>query len=385
MARGKSLNAISELLICLMLASRESSSVQNLHGIISPCALMPLSQMRITTLYGENQELPWLGWWIAETGPKQLNKCTFANLPMKKALFQLHLAVLLAGFTGILGKLISLREGPLVWYRMGMTTLVMFLFLLWKRKLKKISLKEILGIAYVGFLLGIHWLCFYGSIKYSNVSIALVCFSASAFFSAFLDPLILKHRFSFQEILLSLIAILGIYIIMHFDKRYTTGIILGLLAAFFSALFTVLSKGLTQKHDPYTMTLYELGAGFVFVSFLLPFYLDIFPHTAMIPTPADWLYLLILSVVCTVWAFVLAFSSLKKVSSFTTNLTYNLEPVYGILLAFLIFHENEHLNKNFYVGFSLIILSVALQSLRMLQMGKRLQRKLPARFKIPWG
>ncbi len=304
---------------------------------------------------------------------------------MKKALFQLHLAVLLAGFTGILGKLITLREGPLVWYRMGITTLAMLLFLFWKRKLKRISIKETFRIAYVGFLLGIHWLCFYGSIKYANVSIALVCFSASAFFSAFLDPLIMKNRFSIREVLLSLIAILGIFIIMHFDKRYTIGIILGLLAAFFSALFTVLSKGLTRKHDPYTMTLYELGAGFVFISILLPFYVHIFPHTVLIPTLLDWLYLLILSIACTLWAFVLVFSSLKKVSSFTTNLTYNLEPVYGILLAFLIFHENEHLNRNFYWGFSLIIISVVLQSLRVLHIRKRIGKKLPARFKIPWG
>lgn len=313
------------------------------------------------------------------------NKCTFAVLSMKKAILQLHLAVLLAGFTGVLGRLITLREGPLVWYRMGITTVAMLLFLLWKGKLKKISVKEILGIAYVGFLLGIHWLCFYGSIKYANVSIALVCFSASAFFAAFLDPLIMKHKFSFQEMLLSLIAILGIYIIMHFDKRFTIGIILGLLAAFFSALFTVLSKRLTKKHDAYTMTLYELGAGFVFVTILLPFYLAVFPQTVMVPTALDWIYLLILSIACTVWAFVLAFKSLKKVSSFTTNLTYNLEPVYGILLAFLIFHENEHLNKNFYWGFSLIVISVVLQSLRMLHVRKRIQRKLPAKFKIPWG
>ncbi|MGH2642380.1 MAG: DMT family transporter [Chitinophagaceae bacterium] len=304
---------------------------------------------------------------------------------MKKAILQLHLAVLLAGFTGILGRLITLKEGPLVWYRMGITTIAMIIFLMWKGKLKKISIKEIWGIAYVGFLLGIHWLCFYGSIKYANVSIALVCFSASAFFSAFLDPIIMKHKFSLKETLLSLIAILGIYIIMHFDKRYVIGIILGLMAAFFSALFTVLSKRLTRKHDPYTMTLYELGAGFVFITFLLPFYLYIFPHTVMVPTTLDWVYLLILSIACTVWAFILVFSSLKKVSSFTTNLTYNLEPVYGILLAFLIFHENESLNKNFYWGFALIAISVGLQSLRMLHVRRRLQRKLPARFKIPWG
>lgn len=304
---------------------------------------------------------------------------------MKRALYQLHMAILLAGFTGVLGRLIELREGPLVWYRMGISTLVLYLFIRYTGRLKKIPLSEILRIALVGCLLCIHWLCFYGSVKYANVSIALVCFSASAFFAALLDPFINNTPFSFKEVLLSLIAMLGIYIIMHFDKRFTTGIILGLCAAFFSALFTAMSKKLTLKHDSYTMSLYELGAGFIFLSLLLPFYLLLFPATKVIPSPRDWMFLLLLSIACTVWAFVLAFKSLKKISSFTTNLTYNLEPIYGILLAFLIFHENEHLNKNFYWGFAIILLSVVLQSLRTLRIKERLKRRFPAMFRIPWG
>ena len=304
---------------------------------------------------------------------------------MKKALYQLHLAVLLAGFTGVLGRLISLQEEPLVWYRTALATLALLAYLLWSRKLKRTPLKEILRISLVGFFLGIHWLCFYGSIKYANVSIALVCFSASAFFASLLDPLIMKKRFSYKEMLLSLVAIGGIYIIMHFDRRYTTGILLGLCAAFFSALFTALSKKLTTRHDPYTMSLYEMAAAFVLVTALLPFYLKAFPHTRLMPTAVDWVYLVILSVACTAWAFILAFSSLKKVSSFTTNLTYNLEPVYGILLAFLIFHENKHLDPNFYAGFVLILTSVALQSMRTLHIRRRLSRKRPTLFRIPWG
>lgn len=304
---------------------------------------------------------------------------------MKKALYQLHAAVLLAGFTGVLGRLIDLHEGPLVWYRMGITAIVLYFFIRFTGRLKRIPLKEALHISLVGCLLGIHWLCFFGSVKYANVSIALVCFSASAFFTSFIDPLFNKTAFSYKEVLLSLIAMLGIYIIMHFDKQYTTGIILGLFAAFFSALFTVLSKQLTVRHDPYTMSLYELGAGFIFLSLLLPFYLLMFPHTKVIPSLLDWVYLLILSILCTVCAFVLAFKSLKKISSFTTNLTYNLEPIYGILLAFAIFHENKYLNSNFYWGFSLIILSVLLQSLRMLHVRKNLKKKYPTLFRIPWG
>lgn len=304
---------------------------------------------------------------------------------MKKALYQLHLAVLLASFTGVFGRLITLREGPLVWYRTGMAAITLAAYLFATGKLKRTPLPEVLRISLVGFFLGIHWLCFYGSIKSANVSIALVCFSASAFFASMLDPLVMKKRFSYKEMLLSLVAILGIYVIMRFDRRYTTGIILGLFAAFFSALFTALSKRLTVRHDPYTMSLYEMMAAFVLLTILMPFYLKAFPGIRIIPTPLDWLYLLILAVVCTVWAFVLAFSSLKRISSFTTNLTYNLEPVYGILLAFLIFHENRHLDRNFYLGFGLILTSVALQSLRTLQLGRRLKKRLPSVFRIPWG
>lgn len=302
---------------------------------------------------------------------------------MKNALLKLHLAIFLAGFTGVLGRLITLREGPLVWYRMGITSIALLILLIWNKKLKRISFKAILKIAGVGCLVAIHWLCFYGSIKYANVSIALVCFSASGFFSALFEPLLLKRKFSWQEILLSLIAIAGIYIIMHFDRHFITGIILGVLAALFNALFTILSKQLTHKHDTYTITFYELSAGFIFLSLILPFYLKIFPQAHMLPTSMDWVYLLILSIVCTVWAFILAFSSLQKVSSFTANLSYNLEPVYGILLAFLIFHENEYLGKNFYWGLALILLSVLLQALRMLQVGDRFRKKYTGWFRLP--
>lgn len=302
---------------------------------------------------------------------------------MKNALLKLHLAIFLAGFTGVLGRLITLREGPLVWYRIGITSIALLVLLLWSGRLKRILFKELVKIAGVGCLLGIHWLCFYGSIKYANVSIALVCLSASGFFSALLEPLLLKRKFSWQEILLSLIALAGIYIIMHFDSHFITGIILGVLAALFNALFTILSKHLTQKHDTYTITFYELSAGFIFLSAILPFYLKIFPHARMLPAPMDWIYLLILSLICTVWAFILAFSSLQKVSSFTANLSYNLEPVYGILLAFLIFHENEYLGKNFYWGLTLILLSVLLQALRMLQVGDRFRKRYSEWFRLP--
>ena len=283
---------------------------------------------------------------------------------MKKALFELHLAIFLAGFTGILGKLIQLPQGPLVWYRMGLTSISLLGWMYVTRRLKSIPFRELIKIGSVGIIVAIHWLCFYGSIKYSNVSITLVCFSSSSFFSALIEPIIRKQRPSATELLLSLVAIAGIYIIMQFDSRYTFGIILGIAAAFFSALFTILNKTLTVRHDAYTITLYEIGTGFLGLCCLIPWFILHTPSQFWIPSPMDWIYLLILSIVCTVWAFSLAINSLNHVSSFTMNLSYNLEPVYGILLAFLLFHENKNLHSGFYWGMGLILISVAAQSLR---------------------
>lgn len=286
---------------------------------------------------------------------------------MKKAVIYLHIFVFLAGFTGVLGRLISLNEGLLVWYRMGITSVSLFLLLLLQKRLIRLPRKEILQIAMVGFLVAMHWLCFFGSIKTANVSIALVCFSASSFFSAILEPIFLKRRFSLLEIVFSLVAIAGIYIIMHFDKRYTTGIIFGTIAAVLSSLFTIFNKRLVDKYPPRILTLYELGAGFFCLSLCLPLYFHLFHQSFSWPTFADWGYLLILSWACTILAFILSIIALKKLSAFTVNLSLNLEPVYGILLAFLIFHENEHLHTNFYIGFGLIMLSVLLQTITMIR------------------
>lgn len=289
---------------------------------------------------------------------------------MKQALIKLHMAILLAGFTGVLGRLITLNEGLLVWYRLGITILAMLLLSLFRHNLPKVGQKEMGRLAAVGFLIALHWLCFYGSIKSSNVSIALVCFSSSSFFSAVTEPLLYRKRADITEVLLSLVGIGGIYIILHFDRRFTSGILLGLAAAFLSALFTILNKKLTETHSPATLTFYELGAGFLFLSLLMPFYLHAFPSSRLLPTAKDWMYLLILSLACTIWAFELSLSAMKKVSSFTTNLSYNLEPVYGILLAFLIFKENKSFNNQFYIGVLLIFLSVILQSRRMIRLHK---------------
>jgi drug/metabolite transporter (DMT)-like permease len=284
---------------------------------------------------------------------------------MKRSLINLHLAVFLAGFTGVLGRLISLNESLLVWYRLLITVITLSLVFLFRRSFPRISMKGLLRIFAVGAIVALHWVAFYGSIKYSNVSIALVCFSTVGFFSALMEPILLRKKISIIEVLLGALAITGIYCIFHFDTRYKNGIVIGIVSAFLAALFTILNKKVLEKHDPGTVTFYELTGGFFVLTLLLPAYLKFFNLPFALPSSNDWLWLIILSWVCTVVAFFLSLSALKKVSAFTVNLSYNLEPVYGILLAFIIYHENEDLGISFYVGLSLIIVAVVLQMSRV--------------------
>lgn len=292
---------------------------------------------------------------------------------MKKALIQLHIAVFLAGFTAIIGKLITLNEGLLVWYRLLITVLTLGVLLFYKKQLISIPVKEVLKIFGVGTIVAIHWVTFYGSVKYANVSVALVCFSATGFFTAFFEPLILKRKISLIEIGLGLIAISGIYIIFDFHPQYKLGVIFGIISAFGSSLFPIFNKKLLITYTPKILTLYELGGGLLALTVLVPFYLMQFPATYYLPNTADWLWLLVLAWLCTVLSFDLQLNALKKLSAFTANLTYNLEPVYGIILAFLFFRENENLQREFYIGVLLILLAVALQMLRIARQQQKLK------------
>jgi drug/metabolite transporter (DMT)-like permease len=289
----------------------------------------------------------------------------FFALFMKKAFIQLHIAVFLAGFTGILGKLITLNEGLLVWYRLMISAFTLWVIFFFQKKNNRISFADILKIFGIGAVAALHWVTFYGSIKYANVSIALVCFSAIGFFTAFLEPLIFRVKIDVVELLLGLLMIVGIYFIFHFDPTYKTGIIIGLISALLASIFPILNKAILKRIPSETVTLYELSGGFLFLTLLLPFYLKLFPTDYIFPNLRDWLWLLVLSWLCTVLAFNLSMKALQKISAFTANLTYNLEPVYGILLAFVVYKENKDLNNGFYIGFALIIIAITAQMLRL--------------------
>lgn len=294
---------------------------------------------------------------------------------MKKAFIQLHIAVFLAGFTGIFGKLILLNEGLLVWYRLLISSVTMWILFYFMKKLQKVSMKDILKLTGVGFVAALHWVTFYGSIKYSNISVGLVCFSAVGFFTALLEPLVLRVKIKWIEVFLGLMVIAGIYIIFHFDVQYKTGIILGIISAVLIAFVMITLRQFVQRINPETLLTYQLSGGLIALSLFMPLYIKQFPPEYMIPTWEDFGWLLILSWFCSVWAFQLSVNALKKLTAFTVNLTYNLEPIYGIIMAFIFFNENQNLSKWFFTGFALIAASLIIHVLLLMRAEKKLAQK----------
>lgn len=283
---------------------------------------------------------------------------------IKIAFFQLHLSVLLAGFTGMFGKLITLNEVDIVWYRMLFASAILIVFTGFPR----VPWKKFLAISGCGILLGLHWMLFYGSIKASNISIGVVCYALVGFFTALIEPLIYKRRISLVEVAFSLITVAGLLCIFSFDARYRYGIAIGVVSSLVAALYIVLNKKVGEGVRSRTMLFYQLSGGLAGVSFLIPLYLLVFPaqtEVLVIPEGSNLWWMLCHALFCTVCMYLLQIMSLKRLSAFTVNLTYNLEPCYTIALAFLIFGEARELGPSFYVGIALVLLSVLLQTWRV--------------------
>jgi len=246
----------------------------------------------------------------------------------------------------------------LVWYRMWMTAIMMGVFVKMSGKMVLLPIKAIMHIAAISISIALHWVLFYASIKLASVSIAMVCLSSIALFTALLEPLILRQKFESVQIFFSLLVIIGVFLMAKEQKEQVVGIIIGLVSSFFSALFTVLNKTIIHKYDSRLLSYYEIGCGFIILTLLLPLINLFFPIGSIVPTNEDWWYLFILSFFCTVVAFNLSLSSLRFLSPFTVNLAINLEPVYGIILAFVVFKEYELLGTGFYIGSVIILISV---------------------------
>ena len=281
----------------------------------------------------------------------------------KKGFIQLHLSVILAGFTGLFGKLITLNEVDIVWYRMLFTTSILLVF----TGLPKVTLRKFLQLSGCGALLGLHWMLFYGSIKASNVSIGVICFSLVGFFTAICEPIILKRRFSWMELLLSCITVAGVMSIFSFDTRYRYGISIGIVSSLVCALYVIFNKKASVGVRSRDVLMSQMSGGLIAVSAIIPLYLSVFPSSQpiiVVPNGTNLWFMLCHALFCTVGMYLLQIQALKRLSAFTVNLTYNLEPCYTIILAFLIFGEGREVNFSFYLGITLIVLSVLLQTLR---------------------
>jgi drug/metabolite transporter (DMT)-like permease len=276
---------------------------------------------------------------------------------LKKYLL-LHLIVLIWGFTAILGALITLDAISLVWYRMLLAVICIAVYFLWKKKSFKVDRKGLVKFFFTGFVIALHWVFFFKAIKVSNVSVALVTMSTGAFFAALIEPIFFKRKINTLEIFLGLLVIGGLFVIFNFDSQYKSGIIYALIASFLGALFAVLNGVFIKKYTAEIISFYQLFFGVVVITIYLLFKNSFSVSFFQIPT-SDWLYLLVLSSICTAYAFIASIAVMKYLSPYTVMLTINLEPIYAIVLALCIFGDEELMSNTFYIG-AFIVLSVVL-------------------------
>lgn len=274
----------------------------------------------------------------------------------------LHLIVFIWGFTAILGALISLDALPLVWFRMGLAVFFVWLFILFKKIKLRLTRKTLLILVLSGLVIAMHWITFFKAIKVSNVSITLGTLSTGAFFASILEPIFYKRKIIWYELFFGLMVIVGLYIIFSVEIKYVEGILLALVSAFLSASFALINGKLASFYSSSVITFYELLGGLFFLSVFLLFNQQ-FSVGFFKLSGSDWIYLLILSSVCTAYAFIASVKVLRYLSPYTVMLTINLEPVYGIILAALIFKDKEHMSGSFYIGALLILSTVILNGI----------------------
>ncbi len=278
-----------------------------------------------------------------------------------KSYLHLHLIVFIWGFTAVLGRLISLEALPLVWFRMLFAVGFIAVYI-WIKKIPiQVSPKTAVKFLFAGIIIALHWFTFFKAIKVSNISVTLACLATGAFFTSLLEPLFYRKKIVWYEVLFGLLVVVGLYIIFNVEGQFIEGIIIALISAFLSALFAVINSKFVKEHNPTLISFYELGGGLIFFSFLLLF-TNSSTTTFFKLSSEDLIYLFILSSVCTAYAFIASTAIMKFLSPYTVMLTINLEPIYGIILAVLVYKEKETMSPNFYFGALIILLSVVLNS-----------------------
>lgn len=273
------------------------------------------------------------------------------------AYLQLHIATVLYGLTAILGDLISLNALPLVWWRVMLTSISLLIFVNWGLRILRMDRKTVLKLMGIGALVGLHWVTFYGAVKLSNASVTLAAFATTSLFTSLIEPVITSKSFDKLELFIGILVIPAILLIVnHIDTSHVLGFQVALFSAFLAALFATLNKKMVHEADAYELTFIEMSSAFLFLSIFLPF--QIGDGVSIMPESMDWIYLIVLALACTTFAFIICMKALRYVSAFDANLVINLEPVYGIILAVIILKEHKELSGNFYWGALMILLIV---------------------------
>jgi len=290
-----------------------------------------------------------------------------------KNYLHLHLLVFIAGFTAILGELITIKAIPLVWYRMVIAAILMLIYIKIAKVRLKINLISILRLSIAGVIIALHWITFFGAIDEANISITLAMFSTGAFFASFIEPIIYKRSIIWYEILFGIIVIAGVFIITQSEIKYLTGIILGISSAFLASLFAVLNGSFLKRHTATVISFYEFLSGVFFISIYILCFGEGFSMDFFSLSQSDFWYLFILASVCTAYAFIASVYVMKIISPYTVVLSYNLEPIYGIIMALILFPEKEKMSPSFYYG-AIIIISVVLLN-AIVKNSRKLKRK----------
>ncbi|MDK2840683.1 MAG: hypothetical protein PWQ17_188 [Anaerophaga sp.] len=274
-----------------------------------------------------------------------------------KNLLKLHLVVFIYGFTAILGKLITLDAIQLVWYRMLIAFLALGFLLLIRGRRMAVSRATFFRLTGIGFIVAFHWITFFHAIKISTISVALGCLASTTLFTSLLEPALVRRPLVWLEVITGILIITGLYMIFRFEPDHIAGIITALTSAFLAALFTVLNKLMIVRNRPLVISFYEMGGGFIGIT-LFMLLNGIFSAGLQVPVWSDWLFLILLGVICTAYAFASSVKVMDVLSAYTVVLTINLEPIYGILMAFLFFGESELMSGGFYAGTVIILAAV---------------------------
>ncbi|WP_075349374.1 DMT family transporter [Algoriphagus marinus] len=277
-----------------------------------------------------------------------------------KDYLMLHLIVLIWGFTAILGLLISLPSIELVFYRTLIASVGVAGIFLFKKKSILLPFDQMIKVVLVGFVIGLHWILFFWSARVSTASVCLAGMATTSLWTAFVEPIFNRTKIKWYEVALGLMVISGLLVIFSFESGYWLGLSLALAAAFLAAVFSVLNSNLAHKHSPYQITFYEMAGACLFSLLFMPIYTNFISSEGLKLNweGYDWFWLFILGGICTVYAFSVSVELMKRLTVFSINLTINLEPVYGIILAVLIFGESEKMTAQFYLGTAIILVSV---------------------------